>query len=120
MVGDRTSLLRWTGLAGIAAAAAWTLGDALLLGNRATPAEFPHLAAYAGNARLKPTLVGRRYLPTATSAADLDHDDLWRVQHVLAAPLVAGWVCRFRLEHGDAEARFDVSGREQVVWDPFC
>lgn len=46
---DRTALLRWTGLAGILAAAAWTLGDALLLGNRATAAEFPHLAVYAGN-----------------------------------------------------------------------
>lgn len=49
MFEDRTALLRWTGLAGIAAAAAWTLGDALLLGNRATSAEFPHLAVYAEN-----------------------------------------------------------------------
>jgi hypothetical protein len=48
---DRTDRLRWTGLAGIAAAIAWTLGDALLLGNRASAAEFPHIAVYAGNAR---------------------------------------------------------------------
>lgn len=39
--------LRWTGIAGIAAAAAWTVGDALLIGNSATSAEFPHLATYA-------------------------------------------------------------------------
>ena len=43
--------LRWSGIAGIAGAVAYTVGDALLLGNTATAAEFPHLAQY-GNDRL--------------------------------------------------------------------
>ena len=41
--------LRWSGIAGIAAAAAYTVGDTLLIGNTATAAEFPHLAQYGDN-----------------------------------------------------------------------
>jgi hypothetical protein len=41
--------LRWSGMAGIAAAAAYTIGDVLLLGNTATAEAFPHLARYADN-----------------------------------------------------------------------
>jgi hypothetical protein len=41
--------LRWSGVAGVAAALAWTIGDALLLGNRAaTAADFPHLETHIG------------------------------------------------------------------------
>ena len=53
-------------MAGIAAAAAFTLGDALLLGNIATAAEFPHLAQYVDN-----LLVRRSALVLASSTERL-------------------------------------------------
>src|SRR5262245_58678081 len=50
---SKQNLLRWTGVAGIIAAIAWTLGDLLLLGNTSTPAEFPHLTAYKDDATVQ-------------------------------------------------------------------
>jgi hypothetical protein len=46
---DRQTLawLRWSGIAGMAGSVAYAIGDALLLGNSATAAQFPHLATYA-------------------------------------------------------------------------
>lgn len=46
---DTSSLkfLRLTGIAGIIAALAWTAGDVLLLGAKASPAQYPILAQYA-------------------------------------------------------------------------
>ena len=41
--------LRWSGVAGIAGSVGYLIGDALLLGNGATPAQFPHLATYIDN-----------------------------------------------------------------------
>ena len=41
--------LRWSGIAGIVATVAFTVGDALLLGNSATAAQFPHLSQHADN-----------------------------------------------------------------------
>jgi hypothetical protein len=48
---DRNALawLRWSGIAGIAGSAGYLIGDVLLLGNSATPAQFPHLATYVDN-----------------------------------------------------------------------
>jgi uncharacterized protein DUF6796 len=48
---DRRTLawLRWSGVAGIAGSVGYLIGDALLLGNGATPAQFPHLAMYIDN-----------------------------------------------------------------------
>jgi hypothetical protein len=48
---DRTTLawLRWSGIAGIAGSVGYLIGDVLLLGNSATPAQFPHLATYVDN-----------------------------------------------------------------------
>jgi hypothetical protein len=50
-VMDRKTLawLRWSGVAGIAGSAGYLIGDALLLGNGATAAQFPHLTTYAHN-----------------------------------------------------------------------
>jgi hypothetical protein len=50
-------MLRATGLAGIVAAIAWTLGDALLLGARANPGDYPILTTYAGASGLKAQVV---------------------------------------------------------------
>jgi hypothetical protein len=46
MNGMTTRALRLTGIAGIVAAVCWTVGDALLLGARARPEDFPILARY--------------------------------------------------------------------------
>ena len=48
---DRKTLerLRWWGIAGIAGGVGYLIGDVLLLGNRAIPAQFPHLATYVDN-----------------------------------------------------------------------
>ena len=48
---DRMALerLRWSGIAGIAGGVGYLVGDVLLLGNSATPAQFPHLATYVDN-----------------------------------------------------------------------
>jgi hypothetical protein len=48
---DRTTLawLRWSGIAGIAGGVGYLIGDVLLLGNTATPAQFPLLTTYADN-----------------------------------------------------------------------
>ena len=48
---DRRTLawLRWSGVAGIAGSVGYLIGDVLLLGNGATPAQFPHLATYVDN-----------------------------------------------------------------------
>ena len=56
---DRKTLerLRWSGIAGIAAGVGYLLGDVLLLGNGATPAQFPHLAAYVDNRLIQRGLV---------------------------------------------------------------
>lgn len=45
---SQARILRLTGLAGIVAAICWTIGDALLLGARATAEDFPILTKYAG------------------------------------------------------------------------
>jgi hypothetical protein len=41
--------LRWTGIAGVVGTVGYLIGDVLLLGNSATPAQFPHLAVYVDN-----------------------------------------------------------------------
>ena len=48
---DRRTLawLRWSGVAGIAGSVGYLIGDVLLLGNGATPGQFPHLATYVDN-----------------------------------------------------------------------
>ena len=48
---DRKTLacLRWSGVAGIAGSVGYLIGDVLLLGNSANPAQFPHLATYVDN-----------------------------------------------------------------------
>jgi hypothetical protein len=48
MSENQTSTLRLTGIAGIVAALCWTLGDALLLGAKATAEDYPILMKYAG------------------------------------------------------------------------
>lgn len=48
MSEHHTAILRWTGIAGVAAALCWTLGDALLLGARAVAEDYPILAQYGG------------------------------------------------------------------------
>jgi hypothetical protein len=65
---DRTTLawLRWSGMAGVAGSLGYLIGDALLLGNTATPAEFPHLATYADN-----RLIQRGAMFLASSTARL-------------------------------------------------
>jgi hypothetical protein len=40
---------RWSGIAGIAGSIGYLIGDVLLLGNSANPAQFPHLATYVDN-----------------------------------------------------------------------
>jgi len=62
-----TRLLRVTGLAGIAASVAWTLGDALLLGARANPDDYPVLATYAGESGLRAQVVqaGIQFFPSS-------------------------------------------------------
>jgi len=65
---DRTTLawLRWSGIAGIAGGVGYLIGDALLLGNSATPAQFPHLAMYVDN-----RVVQRGAMSLASSTARL-------------------------------------------------
>ena len=48
---DRQTLawLRWSGIAGIAGSAGYLIGDVLLLGNSASPVQYPHLATYVDN-----------------------------------------------------------------------
>ena len=48
---DRKTLawLRWSGIAGIVGSVGYLIGDVLLLGNSANPAQFPHLATYVDN-----------------------------------------------------------------------
>ena len=48
---DRHTLawLHWSGIAGIAGSVGYMIGDVLLIGNSATPSEFPHLAMYLDN-----------------------------------------------------------------------
>src|SRR5262245_26682302 len=62
-----TRLFRATGLAGIAAAVAWTLGDALLLGARANPDDYPVLATYADASGLSGQVVqaGIQFFPSS-------------------------------------------------------
>lgn len=49
MTIERLILLRLSGIAGIIGAVLWTIGDALIIGARATPGEFPRLlGSYAG------------------------------------------------------------------------
>jgi hypothetical protein len=43
------TLIRWSGIAGIAGSVGYLIGDVLLLGNSADPAQFPHLATYIDN-----------------------------------------------------------------------
>jgi hypothetical protein len=64
---SETRLLRATGLAGIAAAVAWTLGDALLLGTRANPNDYPVLATYASESGLRAQVVqaGIQFFPSS-------------------------------------------------------
>jgi len=50
MNNTQHALLRWSGIAGIVAAIAWTIGDALLLGNTATAADYPFMADYDNTA----------------------------------------------------------------------
>jgi hypothetical protein len=57
MIGTRTRTLRLTGIAGIVAALCWTIGDALLLGARVRPEDFPILAAYGNGTDLASMVV---------------------------------------------------------------
>lgn len=57
MPENTTSTLRLTGIAGIIAAVCWTLGDALLLGAKATAEDYPILAQYAGSTDLAAQVV---------------------------------------------------------------
>jgi hypothetical protein len=65
---DRRTLawLRWSGIAGIVGSAGYLMGDVLLLGNSATPAQFPHLATFADN-----RLIQRSGMFLASSTARL-------------------------------------------------
>jgi len=58
----------------------------------------------------------------AASARQTERGEAWDEALLQAGadlPWVAGWICGFRLEHGDADVRFDVTGREHVAWSPF-
>lgn len=57
MPEDTTRILRLTGIAGIMAAICWTLGDALLLGAKATAEDYPILAQYTGSTDLASQVV---------------------------------------------------------------
>jgi uncharacterized protein DUF6796 len=67
MRSDEANILRLTGIAGIAAAVAWTIGDALLLGARATAENYPVLAKYAGASGLTAQVVqaGIQFFPSS-------------------------------------------------------
>src|SRR5580765_354013 len=67
MSTDKTQILRMTGLAGIAAALAWTIGDILLLGGRANPDDYPILAKYGGESGLAAQVVqaGIQFFPSS-------------------------------------------------------
>ena len=60
-------VLRLTGVAGIIAAVAWTIGDALLLGARANAADYPILAKYSGTGGLAGQVVqaGIQFFPSS-------------------------------------------------------
>ena len=58
--------LRWSGIAGSAGSVGYLIGDALLLGNSATPSGFPHLATYVDN-----RLIQRSAMFLASSTARL-------------------------------------------------
>ena len=60
-------MLRLGGVAGIAASVAWTLGDVLLLGARATADQYPILAQYAGSGGLASQVVqsGVQFFPSS-------------------------------------------------------
>lgn len=62
-----TSVLRMTGVAGIVAAMAWTLGDALLLGAKGTAQQYPVLATAAGSSGLAARVVqsGVQFFPSS-------------------------------------------------------
>ena len=64
---ETRSVLRICGAAGIAASVAWTLGDALLLGARATADQYPVLAKYAGGSGLATQVVqsGVQFFPSS-------------------------------------------------------
>jgi hypothetical protein len=48
-IAKTAAWLRWLGIAGIAGSVGYLIGDVLLIGNSANPAEFPHLATYVDN-----------------------------------------------------------------------
>jgi hypothetical protein len=60
-------MLRIGGIAGIVASVAWTLGDILLLGARATPDQYPILAKYAGSEGIASQVVqsGVQFFPSS-------------------------------------------------------
>jgi hypothetical protein len=62
--------LRWCGIAGIAGAVGYLVGDVLLLGNTATAAEFPFLARHADNFLIQ-RLIQRSALFLASSTERL-------------------------------------------------
>lgn len=68
MTVSQTTTLRLTGIAGIVAASCWTIGDAFLLGARATAQEYPILAAYAGATGLSARVVqsGAQFFGSST------------------------------------------------------
>jgi hypothetical protein len=67
MSSDDIRLLRITGIAGVVAAVAWTLGDVFLLGARATASEYPILAQYAGTSGFAAQVVqsGVQFFPSS-------------------------------------------------------
>lgn len=67
MNSSDTSILRITGVCGIVAAVAWTLGDALLLGAKATAEQYPILATSAGASGLAAQVVqsGAQFFPSS-------------------------------------------------------
>ena len=67
MSPDTTRILRITGIAGVIAAVAWTVGDALLLGARADAAQYPILAKYSGTGGLAGQVVqsGIQFFPSS-------------------------------------------------------
>jgi len=64
--GQTPAWLRWSGIAGIAGSVGYAIGDVLLIGNTATAAEFPHLAAHVDN-----VLVQRSAIVLASSTERL-------------------------------------------------
>jgi hypothetical protein len=56
--------LRWSGIAGVAGSLGYVIGDVLLLGNGANPAQFPHLAAYVDDRLIR---LGAMVLASSTA-----------------------------------------------------